>query len=53
MPFTVIGIIDDTKRLPELLAGVVISTRTAQALWHDPPPEAKVNLVVDVAPGAA
>ncbi len=53
VPFTVIGIIDDTKRLPELLAGVVIPTRTAQALWHDPPPEAKVNLVVDVAPGAA
>jgi len=51
--FAVIGIIDDTKRLPELLAGVVIPTRTAQALWHDPPPEAKVNLVVDVAPGAA
>lgn len=51
MPFTAIGTIGDTKRLPELLTGVVIPTRTTQALWHDPPPEVGVNPVVDVAPG--
>lgn len=51
--FTVIGIIDDTVRLPELLSSVVVPTTTAHELWHDPAPELQVDLVVDVEPGAA
>ncbi|MDO5092366.1 MAG: ABC transporter permease [Propionibacteriaceae bacterium] len=51
--FTVIGIIDDTTRLPELLADVVVPLQTAHALWHDPVPEAQINLIVGVEAGAA
>jgi putative ABC transport system permease protein len=50
--FTVIGIIDDTQRLPELLSAVVVPMTTAHVLWHDPMPEMQVDLVVDVEPGA-
>lgn len=51
--FSVIGIVDDTSRLPDLITGVTIPTSTARALWRDPPPDSEIELVLDVDPGAA
>ncbi|WGT47125.1 ABC transporter permease [Tessaracoccus lacteus] len=51
--FTVIGIIDDTLRMPGLLAGIIIPTGTAHLLWNDPTPESEAQVILDVDPGAA
>lgn len=53
IPFTVIGIISDTQRLPELLSAVTIPATTAHQLWSDPSPEEIITLAVVVEPGAA
>ncbi len=52
VPFTVIGIISDTARLPELLSAVLIPATTARELWHDPKSDA-VTFYVGVRAGAA
>jgi putative ABC transport system permease protein len=52
--FTVVGIISDTRRLPELLQGIVLPRTTAERLY--PPPEPSVNparMVIETRLGAA
>ncbi len=49
--YTVIGIIDDVERSPDILLGVVIPATTATALF--PRSQAEFGMLVDVQPGAA
>lgn len=53
VPFTVIGILSDTKRIPGLLGAVLVPASTARQIWHDPAPEFPPQLAVSVRPGAA
>ena len=53
IPFSVVGIIDDVQRMPELLGAVVIPAHTALQLWGEPQDPSLVALSVAVAPGAA
>lgn len=50
-PFTVIGIIDDVKRNPDVLLGVIVPQRTAETLWGLPKTPAKMLIETDL--GAA
>ena len=50
--FTVVGILDDVGRHPDMLAAVMVPTSTARELWGDPQP-GNAALYADVAPGAA
>ncbi len=52
VPFTVIGIIGDTARLPDLLSTVLIPATTAREIWNDPNSEV-ITFYVGVRPGAA
>jgi putative ABC transport system permease protein len=51
IPFTVVGILGDTSRRPELAFALVVPPATARALWRDPaqPP----SVFVRTRPGAA
>lgn len=49
--YTVIGILDDVQRNPDLLLSVIIPAQTATALL--PTNNAEYNVLVDVNPGAA
>jgi putative ABC transport system permease protein len=49
--YTVIGIIDDVSRLPDLLLSVVIPASTAEQQF--PTAAAKRQVIIDTAPGAA
>ena len=51
VPYTLIGIIDDVARNPDLLLAITIPTTTAQAAWG--PPLGPTNVLIDVQPGAA
>lgn len=50
--FSVIGIVDDTQRLPELLGAVAIPAATALNLWG-PALASEPTLLTEVRPGAA
>lgn len=52
VPFTVVGIVDDTRRLPELLGSALIPATTALALWGQPGVDLPSLLTV-VQPGSA
>ncbi len=53
-PFTVIGIIDDVKRRPELLLSVIIPRRTAELLWPAMPGEPiSQQMLIETKLGAA
>lgn len=52
-PFTVVGIIKDTRRMPELLGSVIIPASTAMSLWPAPSGDEDPTLSVSVVPGAA
>lgn len=49
--YTVIGIIDDVKRLPDLLLAIIIPTQTAAANIHTT--NAEYRVLIDTQPGAA
>lgn len=49
--YTVIGIVEDVRRNPDILLSVVIPAETAEALL--PSPTAEYSVLVDVDPGAA
>lgn len=51
-PFTVIGILDDVDRNPDLLLSVLVPCGTAQALWG-PPRDERAKMLVSTRLGAA
>ncbi len=51
VPYTLIGIIDDVKRNPDLLLSITIPSATAVDAWG--PPTTPTNVLVDTDPGAA
>ncbi len=51
-PFTVIGIIDDTGRMPDMLFGVIIPASTAYDLYG-PPTEQRAQMLLETRLGAA
>lgn len=54
IPFTVVGIIDDVQRHPDVLFAVMVPRRTAEHLWGPPDPGgARASMVVDTDVGAA
>ncbi|WP_300679659.1 ABC transporter permease [Nocardioides sp.] len=52
-PFTVVGILADTQRHPELLGAVVLPLATAVTEFGQPEPESPAKVWVEVKPGAA
>lgn len=52
-PFTVVGILDDVKRQPDLLMSVIISTQTATHIWGPPTEGSKATLLAATRIGAA
>jgi putative ABC transport system permease protein len=53
-PFTVAGIISDTKRLPDLLLGIVVPRATAQRQFKPPDPATNpAHMVIQTRLGAA
>ena len=50
-PYTVIGIIDDTERVPELVQSVIMPSATAAADFENE--NASYTVLIEVAPGAA
>ena len=51
--FTVMGIIDDVRRNPELLLSVSLPRGTSEALWGKPNPKTEAAIVVSTRLGAA
>jgi putative ABC transport system permease protein len=52
--FTVVGIVSDTQRLPEMLLGVIIPRTTAERLYPPPDPSREpAQMVVQTRTGAA
>jgi putative ABC transport system permease protein len=51
VPYTLIGIINDVARNPDLLLAITIPTTTAQQAWG--PPASPPEVLIDVQPGAA
>jgi putative ABC transport system permease protein len=52
-PFTIIGIIADVKRNPDLLLSVIVPDTTALALWGTRTINGPSRVLIDVNPGAA
>jgi putative ABC transport system permease protein len=52
-PFTVVGIVDDVARHPELLFSVVVPRHTAEARWGPPAVDRPAAMLVDTRVGAA
>ncbi|WP_432068891.1 ABC transporter permease [Streptomyces sp. C10-9-1] len=52
-PLTVIGIIEDVKRRPDLLLSVIIPRGTAQAHWGPPGRSARAGMLISTRLGAA
>ncbi|MFT3887325.1 MAG: ABC transporter permease [Arachnia sp.] len=52
-PFTVVGILDDVERHPELRMSVIIPIETAIQLWGDPTATEAAELIVATRQGAA
>jgi putative ABC transport system permease protein len=53
VPLTVIGIIDDVQRLPDVLFDVLVPRGTAERLWGPPSTSDRARMVVDTRTGAA
>lgn len=53
IPFTVVGILDDTARLPNLLFSVIIPRQTAEDLLGPPGAGHRAQMLVDTRVGAA
>lgn len=51
-PYTVVGIIDDVRREPEMLLGVIIPTSTALAAYG-PPTQPRASMLIQTRVGAA
>jgi putative ABC transport system permease protein len=52
-PFTVIGIVSDDPRLPQLNLGVMVPEDTALRLWGPPTPSSAAQMVIHTRLGAA
>jgi putative ABC transport system permease protein len=52
VPFTVVGIIDDLQRMPELLFSVIIPTTTALSLFEEPTDQ-RAKMLIETRLGAA
>jgi putative ABC transport system permease protein len=52
-PFTIIAIIDDVKRNPDLLLSIIIPDTTALTLWGTRTINGNTRTLIDVKPGAA
>ncbi|WP_329140850.1 ABC transporter permease [Streptomyces sp. NBC_01476] len=52
LPFTVIGIVDDVVRKPELLMSVLVPRATAEHLWG-PPADTRAQMLIATELGAA
>lgn len=52
-PFTIIGVVDDVKRNPDLLLSVIVPDTTALALWGTRAINGPSRTLIDVRPGAA
>ncbi|MFI9724357.1 ABC transporter permease [Streptomyces sp. NPDC052396] len=52
VPFTVIGIVDDVERKPDLLLSVLIPHSTARSLWG-PPGDDRAHMLISTNLGAA
>lgn len=53
VPFTVVGVIDDSRRLPDLLFGVMVPRGTAEQLFGPPDVSARAQMLIDTDVGAA
>ncbi|MGW0657910.1 ABC transporter permease [Streptodolium elevatio] len=53
IPFTVVGILADTERKPDLLMSVVVPHTAAEAIWGPPDPGARAAMLVSTEMGAA
>lgn len=53
VPFTVVGIISDVQRQPEVLFQVMVPRRTAEALWGPPDVSERARMLIDTRIGAA
>jgi putative ABC transport system permease protein len=53
IPFTVIGIINDVQRKPDMLFAILVPRRTAELLWGQPDPGARAKMLLDTEVGAA
>lgn len=53
VPLTVIGVVDDVERHPELLRSVIVPASTARRAWGDAAVEGVMRLVIDTRLGAA
>ncbi len=52
-PFTVIGVYDDSARLPEMLLGMIIPTTTSTLDYGPPGPHSSVQMLISTRIGAA
>lgn len=52
VPFSVIGIVDDVQRKPELLMSVVVPRATAELIWG-PPTDTRAQMLISTELGAA
>ncbi|MEU7582270.1 ABC transporter permease [Streptomyces sp. NPDC041068] len=52
-PFTVIGIVEDVDRKPDLLMSVVVPRSTAEAIWGEPEPGERARMLISTRLGAA
>ncbi|MGW3726093.1 ABC transporter permease [Streptomyces sp. NPDC000851] len=50
--FTVIGIFDDTKRMPDLLLSIIVPRTTAEQVWG-PPQDERAKMLISTKLGAA
>ncbi|WP_112678133.1 ABC transporter permease, partial [Micromonospora saelicesensis] len=53
IPFTVVGVISDVKRQPELLSAVMVPRRTVERLWGGPTKSGQAKMLIEAQPGAA
>lgn len=53
VPFTVIGILSDVERQPEVLFQVLVPRGTAEALWGPPDQSERARMLIDTRVGAA
>ena len=52
-PFTVLGVLDDITRQPDLLLSVMVPVRFAHGTWGEPEAGQEAQLVISTQPGAA
>ncbi|MEV6602023.1 ABC transporter permease [Actinoplanes sp. NPDC051346] len=53
IPFTVIGVIEDVARQPELLSSVMVPRRTVEEFWGEPAKAGQAKMLVETRAGAA